>query len=343
MDHCRRVAPISRWTTRRRRAHGDARRNPAGRRCGTSIQSRDRIWITWCDQVGVHRDTIATLRRSLERAADGACRLSDGSPATTLTSTSIETPRGRITAIRQRREGDAMPPVGESDMGLFSLSPEAYFKWLPRFGAEAGRSSATRERNFLPFMPWMAQHGHRVVTFPCTNEMEALGINTPEDRLRMEQYLRGAGSNVKRLSIVIPAYNEERFIGTLLERIRAVDLRPHGFEKEIIVVDDCSRDGTAEAVERIPDVILCRHERNSGQRQGGSDRDRARHRRLRDDSGRRSRIRPAGLRADGARAAVGPRGCRVRKPLHARALRQQACRNSRGPHISAAAASVLRR
>jgi glycosyltransferase involved in cell wall biosynthesis len=69
---------------------------------------------------------------------------------------------------------------------------------------------------------------------------------------------------VKRLSIVIPAYNEERFIGTLLERIRAVDLAPHGFEKEIIVVDDCSKDGTLAIVRRFPDVVLCRHERNRG-------------------------------------------------------------------------------
>jgi dolichol-phosphate mannosyltransferase len=69
---------------------------------------------------------------------------------------------------------------------------------------------------------------------------------------------------VKRLSIVIPAYNEERFIGTLLERIRAVDLTPHGLEKEIIVVDDCSKDGTVEAVKRFRDVVLCRHERNGG-------------------------------------------------------------------------------
>ena len=83
-----------------------------------------------------------------------------------------------------------MPPVGESDMGLFSLSPEAFFKWLPRFGAEGVSRLATRERNFLPFIPWMAQRGHRVLTFPCTNEMEALGINTPDDRLRIEQYLR---------------------------------------------------------------------------------------------------------------------------------------------------------
>lgn len=69
---------------------------------------------------------------------------------------------------------------------------------------------------------------------------------------------------MKRLSIVIPAYNEERFIGTLLERIRAVDLAPHGLEKEIVVVDDCSKDGTVDVARRFPDVIVCRHERNGG-------------------------------------------------------------------------------
>jgi dolichol-phosphate mannosyltransferase len=69
---------------------------------------------------------------------------------------------------------------------------------------------------------------------------------------------------LKRLSIVVPAYNEERFIGTLLQRIAAVDLTAYGLEKEIIVVDDCSRDGTAEAVRRSPDVVLVRHERNGG-------------------------------------------------------------------------------
>jgi dolichol-phosphate mannosyltransferase len=69
---------------------------------------------------------------------------------------------------------------------------------------------------------------------------------------------------VNRLSIVVPAYNEERFIGTLLERIRAVDLSQYGLEKEVIVVDDCSKDGTAAVVSRFPDVVLCRHERNGG-------------------------------------------------------------------------------
>ena len=69
---------------------------------------------------------------------------------------------------------------------------------------------------------------------------------------------------MKRLSIVVPAYNEERFIGTLLERIRAVDVTPYGLEKEVIVIDDCSKDGTVNVVSGFPDVVLFRHERNGG-------------------------------------------------------------------------------
>jgi glycosyltransferase involved in cell wall biosynthesis len=69
---------------------------------------------------------------------------------------------------------------------------------------------------------------------------------------------------MKTLSIVIPAYNEERFIGTLLERIRAVDLAPQGFTRELIVVDDCSKDRTAEIVAQDADVHLIRQPKNAG-------------------------------------------------------------------------------
>jgi glycosyltransferase involved in cell wall biosynthesis len=60
------------------------------------------------------------------------------------------------------------------------------------------------------------------------------------------------------LSVVIPAYNEERFIGTLLDRIRAVDLGPLGYQMEIIVIDDKSRDRTADIVAAVPGVQLIR-------------------------------------------------------------------------------------
>ena len=66
------------------------------------------------------------------------------------------------------------------------------------------------------------------------------------------------------LSIVIPAYNEERFIGTLLQQIFAVPLEPLGVAKEVIVVDDCSGDRTSEIAGSFEGVILKRLERNSG-------------------------------------------------------------------------------
>jgi glycosyltransferase involved in cell wall biosynthesis len=66
------------------------------------------------------------------------------------------------------------------------------------------------------------------------------------------------------LSVVIPAYNEERFILTLLERIHAVDLAPLGLTREIIVVDDRSADRTADLVADVPGVRLIRQPVNRG-------------------------------------------------------------------------------
>jgi dolichol-phosphate mannosyltransferase len=66
------------------------------------------------------------------------------------------------------------------------------------------------------------------------------------------------------LSVVIPAYNEERFVGALLEKIKAVDLAPLGYAMELIVVDDCSRDRTAAIVAEVPHVHLIRMEKNGG-------------------------------------------------------------------------------
>jgi glycosyltransferase involved in cell wall biosynthesis len=71
-------------------------------------------------------------------------------------------------------------------------------------------------------------------------------------------------TGLRLLSIVIPAYNEEPFIGTLLERISKVDLASVGVAAEIIVVDDCSRDRTAAIVSGFPDVKLKRLPVNGG-------------------------------------------------------------------------------
>jgi glycosyltransferase involved in cell wall biosynthesis len=68
----------------------------------------------------------------------------------------------------------------------------------------------------------------------------------------------------RTLSVIIPAYNEARFIATLLERVQAVDLAPLGVTLEVIVVDDGSSDRTAALVEQIPGVHLIRMGKNGG-------------------------------------------------------------------------------
>ncbi|MBI5043780.1 MAG: glycosyltransferase family 2 protein [Nitrospirae bacterium] len=50
------------------------------------------------------------------------------------------------------------------------------------------------------------------------------------------------------VTIVIPVYNEEATIRNILEKVQAVSIP---FEKEIIVVDDCSTDGTRQILENI--------------------------------------------------------------------------------------------
>ncbi len=52
---------------------------------------------------------------------------------------------------------------------------------------------------------------------------------------------------IKKLSIVVPAYNEGKTIHLILEKIAAVNLI-NGIEKEIILVNDCSKDDTEEAI-----------------------------------------------------------------------------------------------
>ena len=219
----------------------------------------DRVWITWADQIAVHPATAARLaRESSSEVPLVLPTLRRASPYTHLERDAS----GRILAARQRREGEPMPAEGESEIGLFSLSRQAFLQDLQAYAGEAAaRGPATGERNFLPFIPWLAARGE-VRTFPCIEDIEAVGVNTPEELGRVEAVLQRP--RTRTLSIVIPAYNEARFIGTLLDQIRAVDLAPLGFSREVIVVDDCSTDATPDIVRAHRDVRLHRMAVNGG-------------------------------------------------------------------------------
>jgi len=73
---------------------------------------------------------------------------------------------------------------------------------------------------------------------------------------------------LEKLSIIIPAYNEAPTITLILQRIFDAQL-PAGISKEIIVVDDCSKDNTMEQVKLFSDehdmgIIMLQQPVNQG-------------------------------------------------------------------------------
>jgi glycosyltransferase involved in cell wall biosynthesis len=74
---------------------------------------------------------------------------------------------------------------------------------------------------------------------------------------------------IHQLSIVIPAYNEGKTIHLILDKVKAVQLM-NNIKKEIIIVNDCSKDDTEEAIQRYQaqntdlNIQYFKHEVNQG-------------------------------------------------------------------------------
>ena len=68
---------------------------------------------------------------------------------------------------------------------------------------------------------------------------------------------------LRRLSVVIPVYNEVGTLREIVDRVQAFEI-----DKEIVIIDDASSDGSAEVAleiaERSHNVQVLRHTRNSG-------------------------------------------------------------------------------
>ena len=67
---------------------------------------------------------------------------------------------------------------------------------------------------------------------------------------------------MKTLSVVMPVYNEARTIRDIVARVLAIDV-----SKELIIVDDCSTDGTRDIVAELAeheDVVVVLQDRNRG-------------------------------------------------------------------------------
>lgn len=72
-----------------------------------------------------------------------------------------------------------------------------------------------------------------------------------------------------KLSVIVPAYNEERTIWKVLDKLKSIELIG-GFQREIVVVNDCSSDNTEGMIKRfieenpLIEISYFRHEYNQG-------------------------------------------------------------------------------
>jgi len=66
---------------------------------------------------------------------------------------------------------------------------------------------------------------------------------------------------IMKLSVIMPVFNEKETLQQILERVKNVDI-----EKEIIIIDDCSTDGTKEILGKINDnnIKVIYHSENKG-------------------------------------------------------------------------------
>ena len=78
---------------------------------------------------------------------------------------------------------------------------------------------------------------------PLSINEDQAALQTPTDI-----NIPGGNINISRLSIIIPAYNEEQTISLILDRINEVKLI-RNIEKEVIIVNDCSTDNTETVIQ----------------------------------------------------------------------------------------------
>lgn len=140
------------------------------------------VLIVWGDQVALRPETVAAAVRVHE--ANG----------NVITVPTVKRAKPYIhfalPVVLQAREGDVMPAEGESDAGLFLVETAALRAVLAQPGVEeAARGAKTGEFNFLPLIPLMARYG-RVELAPMVSEMESVGINTREEAVKVEEWLK---------------------------------------------------------------------------------------------------------------------------------------------------------
>jgi bifunctional N-acetylglucosamine-1-phosphate-uridyltransferase/glucosamine-1-phosphate-acetyltransferase GlmU-like protein len=106
---------------------------------------------------------------------------------------------GRLCGLRQAREGDVMPDIGESDTGFFCFRTRVLRDLLAAMHASAdARGRGTGEFNLLPVIPLASRKGLGVLTPQIMTLEETVGVNSKGDAMVIEEFMQESyGSSIR--------------------------------------------------------------------------------------------------------------------------------------------------
>jgi bifunctional UDP-N-acetylglucosamine pyrophosphorylase/glucosamine-1-phosphate N-acetyltransferase len=144
------------------------------------INESKEIMILWCDQIGITSETIAKTCES-HRKVKSNSHMTIPVLSKTTRYIHIDESNGKINRILQAREGDTVPTIGRSDIGLFLFSSGSNLTaaWS-NGGREFCRGQRTNEYNFLPMLPYLSSIGWSAQTIEATPK-DGVGVNTQEE------------------------------------------------------------------------------------------------------------------------------------------------------------------
>ncbi len=157
------------------------------------------VVVVWGDQVALRRESVEACLRLHE----GPMNVSVTCPTVFRPNPYIHFDRdadGRISGLRQAREGDQMPEEGESDTGFFCFETEALCRLLAGLRQQPGQhGGSTGEFNFLPVIPFAAHQGLEILSPQLMTLEETVGVNSATDAAAVEAFLERSHAGTDQL------------------------------------------------------------------------------------------------------------------------------------------------
>ena len=212
----------------------------------TALPLIDSMYVItcWADQIGVTSSLIASVCNNLRTQQSGLVIPLIAQENPYVRANLSDT--GDLLGWSYQREG-AVTSAGFSDLGIFGFRTAALKdESLNITDISSFSSPKTEEFNFLDCLPFLAKtFGFTKITW--SDSVCAISVNSISELRVAEKVLAGKSLNSFLISIILPSFNEEKWLVPLLNDLK--DLQTYKddvFEirYEIIFVDDGSTDNT---------------------------------------------------------------------------------------------------